>query len=232
MEAFNDGSIRATDEWTTEMDKIRSLPMEERSAALQRRAELRERKKEEERKRQETLDVYKEKLRTFRRGPMHPLSVLVGNEREIEERMMMAAVPSLPKGSVPHKTLRQHQVVKTVGTEIVNHHSEILEADSIRLLNALQSKDPIEAMIDGLIVASNNVAMKMLERTARTTKPQSVAASASGAVKLINACAELIRLRDQRAAGPQTITVNEVKVEAGGQAIVGNVQNRRGSRDA
>ena len=144
----------------------------------------------------------------------------------------MDTLPDQPKPAVPPgRRLRQHQVIKTVGAGLGSHYGQELKTDAVRLLIALQSSDPIEAIIDGLLVGSSNVAMKMLESAAHTTQPKTQAQSAAGAAKVIKGCIDLMTYRDQRRAGPQSVTVNAVKVEAGGQAIVGNVQSGKKPSD-
>ena len=231
MEAFNGGSALADEDGAAQREEMRN-PSAERPEKQQQLAEAEKREEAQARKRKEAREVYKEKAEKFRRGPSRPLSVLEATEDAIETRIMMDALPDQPKEAVPHRRLRQDQVIRTVGTNRVNPYAKELKADAVRLLNALQSADPIEALMDGLIVASSNVAMKMLERAVQTTDPKSLGASVSSATKLIKVSADLMKYRDQRAVGPQSVTVNAVKVESGGQAIVGNVQSTREPRDA
>lgn len=230
MEAFKagGGSAPSEDEETEQIEGIPSLPEAERSATLEEMTE--EEEKALERNRKEAREVYKEKAEAFRRGPKKPLAVLRANEEQLEARATMDLLPHHPKEAVPHRRLRQHQVVQTVGSDLSNHHTKELKADTVRLLNSFRSSDPIEAVIDGLIVASSNVAMTMLARSVQTTDAKAGACVAS-ATKLVQATTDLMKYRDQRARGPQSVTLNAVKVEAGGQAIVGNVQSCKEPRD-
>ena len=231
METSNSSATTFTVDPDEETAQIRSVTLEERRAESARHSAERERRAEEKRNKQDAREAYKEKKKPFRRGPSSPLFMLARNEDQIETNTMMDALPDQRKAAVPHGRLRQHQVIKTVGTNLGNHHGLELKSGAVNLLNALQSTDPIEAMIDGLIVGCNNVAMKSLERAVQTSDAKAQAQAVASAIKTIQACTDLMKYREERAAGPRSVTVTAVKVEAGGQAIVGNVQSCREPRD-
>jgi hypothetical protein len=103
-----------------------------------------------------------------------------------------------------------------------------MKSDALHLYAALRSGDPIESIIDRLLVAATNAVMGSYDRAAGTdninTRQLELRSSMKGAEVVNN----LIKLRDsRRGAGHQNVTVGSLNVESGGQAIVGNVNGRK-----
>jgi hypothetical protein len=90
---------------------------------------------------------------------------------------------------------------------------------------AFQPRDAVEAMLASLAVAHHNMAMECLRRA---MLPEQSAEAASrlrqDAVRSTRVVAEIAEAIDRRRGkGQQTVRVEHVTVQAGGQAIVGQV---------
>ena len=102
-------------------------------------------------------------------------------------------------------------------------------AETMALYTALQSGDPIDSILNRLIVAMTNTVMQSHGRALETRNPQAIDINLRHAVKGTKAVIELIEAKTRR-RGSNQITVGKVNVEAGGQAIVGNVDARKTRR--
>ncbi len=101
-----------------------------------------------------------------------------------------------------------------------------------RVIDSISPRDDIEAMLVGQMVATHNLAMLMLARGGIEfceTSPQGFPA-AGKATKLLNVFThQMEALKNYRGkSSTQKIVVEQVKVESGGQAVVGNVDTGGG----
>jgi hypothetical protein len=94
--------------------------------------------------------------------------------------------------------------------------------DTIR---AMGPRDAIEGQLIAQMIATNEAAMECLRRAALLEQPFAGRESALGfANKLMRTYATLVEtLNRHRGKGQQTVRVEHVTVQAGGQVIVGNV---------
>ncbi|MGE3993579.1 hypothetical protein [Pseudorhodoplanes sp.] len=97
------------------------------------------------------------------------------------------------------------------------------------LLAGIQPRNEMEGMLAVQMFAAHNLALSMARRALNTNRLDCVATYGSLSAKLMNVYTRqleaLARLRGQ--AGQQTVHVGTVAVEAGGQAVVGNVTTRK-----
>ena len=118
-----------------------------------------------------------------------------------------------------------HQLTTTSSGE----HAVNLNALSPLLLD-IKPQDALEGMLAVQMIATHNMAIEMSHRAIDHEKSSEVSEM------FINKAAKLMRLftaqvdtlQKKRNKGNQTIQVQHVNVEAGGQAVVGNMNNGRG----
>jgi hypothetical protein len=80
-------------------------------------------------------------------------------------------------------------------------------------------------MLDRLLVGTYNAAMNCFGRAAITSNTHALQVNLRYGTKNADTFGDLMKLRDaRRGESRESITVGEVKVEAGGQAIVGKVE--------
>ena len=156
-----------------------------------------------------------------------PLSVLAGRETALHEHSAGLAKLSDFDESRPDPDLLVDQLTKIVAPWGLNSHQRRkIKGEVIALYSSLGSRNPIESMIDRDLVGINLATMDCLARVALSdsrAREVNLRYAMQGAATLIN----LVKLRDgRRGLSPQNVSVGNVKVEAGGQAIVGNVQTK------
>ncbi|MDD4617106.1 MAG: hypothetical protein PHW76_08370 [Alphaproteobacteria bacterium] len=108
--------------------------------------------------------------------------------------------------------------------------SELSVANAgVAALAGIAPKDEAEAMLAAQMVATHKAAMGMLGRAVRATELQTVQWKSGFAIKLLRTFTmQMETLQRCRGHGQQTVRVEHVTVNAGGQAIVGNVQSGGG----
>ena len=96
---------------------------------------------------------------------------------------------------------------------------------SLLVMAGFMPKDQIESMLAAQMTATHSVAMEFLRRASHPDHSSDVSSmSADRAAKLLRAFAAQVEVLDRhRGKGQQKIVVEHVTVEAGGQAIVGQV---------
>jgi len=152
----------------------------------------------------------------------NPLAILAHKEADLHAHS--AAKLSTFDERRPDPDLLVHQLVRAAGTRFGNSHKGTkLTGDAVALYSALQSRDPMESILHRLIVGLSNTAMDCLSR-AQTGNPRARELELRYANKSAATIGDLMKLRDtRRGQGGSNVTVGKVKVESGGQAIVGNV---------
>jgi hypothetical protein len=100
-------------------------------------------------------------------------------------------------------------------------------------LRDIAPRDPLEGMLAGQMVAIHAAAMECLRRAmAQGATFEGRDMNLTQANKLSRTYAALLGALDQhRGKGRQVVRVEHVTVNAGGQAIVGAVDHRRGKAD-
>ncbi|MBX3026963.1 hypothetical protein KF840_18815 [bacterium] len=99
---------------------------------------------------------------------------------------------------------------------------------AMALLAGIGPRDEAEGMLAVQMVAAHNLALSMARRALKTDRVDFLATYSNLSAKLMNVYTRqleaLARLRGQ--TGQQTVRVEHVTVQAGGQAVVGNVAPR------
>jgi len=173
------------------------------------------------------------KLKASRSGG-RPLAALAIKEAELQEisnaRTQLVKVHKKAEDA----SLLAHQLSASVDTQIIGGHlAQQMRADARRLYAALESGDPVESILDRILVASTNVTLGCYQRAAATHQPNSRQVELRWALKGAEVIGNLIKLRDlRRGAGCQNVTVGSVNVGPGGQAIVGNVTAEKEEEEA
>jgi len=158
------------------------------------------------------------------RGPSRPLDALVAAEADLHARSAALARLSTPTKKRPDTDLLIHQLTTTVDTRNAGMKlAPKLRNDAVALYSALQSSDPVASIFDRLLVSMTITVMACHARAARTGDPKAIDVNLRHAVKGTAVIIDLVDARTRRRSSPKNITVGNVNVKAGGQAIVGNV---------
>jgi hypothetical protein len=174
-----------------------------------------------------TAEDVRARMKADRYYGSRPLQYLVNVEAELHARSAALAKLSSPVPKHPDKVLLTHQLVRTVNTNYVPHSmAPQLRSDAIALYASLQSRNPIESIENRLLVGMLNSVMHCHARAAATANLKAIDISLRHAEKGTRVIAELLRARKRRRSSKK-VTVGEVNVNAGGQAIVGNVEARK-----
>lgn len=144
--------------------------------------------------------------------------------------------------------LFQARLARSIGSpnaavisHLLNHAANAIEGDAAvvnkcntvaALLTGIGPRDEQEGMLAVQMIATHNLALSMVRRAFKTDRVDFLATYSNLSAKLMNAYTRqleaLARLRGQ--TGKQTVRVEHVTVQSGGQAVVGNVAPRgRGS---
>jgi hypothetical protein len=126
----------------------------------------------------------------------------------------------------PRNDLLEHQLTSSVTRGHNQEKQQKLSDGAVDLYDALAPKDAIDSMLGSAMVALSNATMNCFDRANwgfERSRELNLRYGIKGAATL----AELSKLYDsRRGQGQQAVTVGKVNVEAGGQAIVGNVDSR------
>ncbi|MCZ6804231.1 MAG: hypothetical protein O7D86_09940 [Proteobacteria bacterium] len=97
---------------------------------------------------------------------------------------------------------------------------------AIAMYQALEPQDDLEQLLTAQMVATHNMAMEFSKRAMLTGQPpDGINANVNRVTKLMRTfTAQVEALKKYRTGGKQTIQVQHVNVNEGGQAIVGNVK--------
>ncbi len=165
-----------------------------------------------------------------RRGPSRPLQALAKAEADLYARSAALAKLSSPEQKRADTNLLIHQLTRTVNTSYVGKAmAPKLRGDAVALYSALQSSDPVDSILNRLLVSMSISVMDCHARAARTENPKAIDISLRHAEKGTRVIIDLVETRTHR-RGPKKITVGNVNVKAGGQAIVGNVEIQKQRR--
>ncbi len=125
---------------------------------------------------------------------------------------------------------------KDAGIVLLNQVMNLLPPDSQQEANALSDwmngiapENEVEGMLAAQMVASHYMVMKFAARASKNDTHVSIDANTKRMTKLMGAFSKhLETLQKYRNKGQQTIQVQHVQVNDGGQAIVGNVTQTKG----
>jgi hypothetical protein len=101
---------------------------------------------------------------------------------------------------------------------------------SLALYRGIEPNDPLECMLASQMVAAHNTAMECLRKALHTDQiSHGKDTNINQATKLMRTfTAQIETLKRYRTGGKQTIQVQHVNVNEGGQAIVGNIKGGKG----
>jgi hypothetical protein len=98
---------------------------------------------------------------------------------------------------------------------------------AVAALKGLAPRDELEGMLAAQMVATHSAAMECLRRATNGQTLEGRDQDLKHATKLLGMYARQVEALDKhRGKGQQTITVEHVTVNAGGQAVVGNFEGR------
>jgi hypothetical protein len=167
----------------------------------------------------------KERLKADRRnGPIRPLDDLAGTEVALHKRSEILAEFSKPTQSCPPTEMLINRIIEMVDLQCVPRSlQKKMRREIISLYRALDPIDATDSMLVLSMVAMHLSSMRALLRGARTLNPQALVVNyrhAENAVKAIMALSDT-RMRRRN---PTTVTVGNVNVNSGVQAIIGSVE--------
>jgi len=120
-------------------------------------------------------------------------------------------------------------LITHVGNSLGNRDDVDMINATVATLNSLQPETPLEGLLAGQMVAVHNLAMRCVRRAANAPDTDNADRAVNQAAKLMRVfCQQTETLQKLRTKGQQTIQVQHVHVNDGGQAIVGNVQQGGG----
>jgi len=108
---------------------------------------------------------------------------------------------------------------------------EVFQDGILAMHQGIEPKDTIESLLAAQMVATHNMAMAFSKRAMLVGQTvEGVDANINRVTKLMRTyVAQVEALRKYRTGGKQTIQVQHVNVNEGGQAVVGNIQGGRGN---
>ena len=139
-----------------------------------------------------------------------------------------AALTELSKvDRMPDKNLLSGQLMNiAVGLTGKNYMQKKTEV--VALCAALQSRDPIELMLDRSLVAANITTMDRFARATMASNPRAREINLRYGMKGVQVQLDVVKVREaRRGQVDQKVVVGNVNVEAGGQAIVGHVNAKK-----
>jgi hypothetical protein len=170
------------------------------------------------------------KLKLEARGRGHrPLGELATKEAELLQASTATTHLVKVHNRAEDPTLLAHQLSASVDTQHTSRHlAKQMQSDARRLYAALDSGDPVESIIDRILVASTNVTLGCYQRAGSAQQSNARQVELRWGIKGAEVIGNLIKLRDsRRGAGHQNVMVGQVNVGPGGQAIVGNVNRKK-----
>jgi hypothetical protein len=135
-------------------------------------------------------------------------------------------VAGLTSGAATLNLLNHAVSAAFLGTNASSEMREWKQQAILATIKAMAPRDAIEGQLIAQMIATNEAAMECLRRAALLEQTFEARQSALGlANKLLRAYAMQVKtLNRHRGKGQQTVRVEHVTVQAGGQAIVGNVE--------
>ena len=166
--------------------------------------------------------------------------LMTKKENETVEPQASEALPSAKTEAVEisernkrgSDLLATMQVALSLNTSgFSDEDSIVLRKESVARYREFASADETERSLATLAVGLQNAAMTSLEHAASADMLEARSEELRNATRAARAVSELLEAFDRhRGRGKQSVTVGQVTVETGGQAIVGNV-NSEGRRN-
>jgi hypothetical protein len=161
--------------------------------------------------------------RERQRGADRPLGVLKNTEVRLKERDETLQILSAPKPKGQGNDLLMYQIDRALNMGCSgNTFTQRIRRDNFALYASLDSSDPISILNRHIVVVSH-AAMECQQQFVYASNPQKFDVYARHTEKMTQVLLQLIEARERRRR-PKQVVVGNVKVEAGGQAIVGTVE--------
>ena len=111
-------------------------------------------------------------------------------------------------------------------TEMSDQRREFVAQSTLSMLEDIEPKGGLETMLAVQMVAVHNMSMEVSRRVLlEEQSPDGIDRNINRSVKLMRTfVAQMEALKKYRIGGKQTIQVQHVNVNEGGQAVVGNIQ--------
>lgn len=155
-------------------------------------------------------------------------------EPDGESRAVDLRLPTVPLHE-PDAQLLAHQVSDSVNAgRLGNERQRDMMECSLALYAALEPGDATESLLARVAVATSNASMDSFSRAAQSgCHPAARDLNLKYGIKAALAVVELTKALDQhRGRHRQTVSVGQVNVQSGGQAIVGNVAPREKRKES
>jgi hypothetical protein len=121
--------------------------------------------------------------------------------------------------------LLEHQLNTSVPSGYAQEIQSKFRRGAVDLYASLRPKDAIDSILARLTVGLTNLTMDCVDRAGISGTKPARDVNLRYAMKGATVVVELIKAREsRRGQGGQNVTVGKVNVEAGGQAIVGNIE--------
>lgn len=175
-------------------------------------------------KEQERIDAYKAQraelvLPKFKAGETEN-AIVVTRDSELTDAVVTKAV-GIADATLAYTMLDQvtRSIAPYTGETAADRMNRALAA-----MTGLDPKDPLEGMLAGQMVAAHNLAMTFASRATSSGDPSGISLNVDRATKMMRTfTAQIEALNRYRGKGQQRVVVEHVTVNAGGQAVVGNV---------
>jgi hypothetical protein len=167
------------------------------------------------------------KLLMTRRGRFdRPLAILAAKEAALHAQSKGLVGLSAVGNRRPDPNLLVYQIANTLGPGYADGHLRAkLKGETISLYSSLRSRDPLESMLDRILVGLTNATMDSFARAARAgDSSRARETSLRYGLKAAEVFGDLMKLRDGRSGQTRGVKVGNVQIEAGGKAIAGTVR--------
>jgi hypothetical protein len=160
------------------------------------------------------------------RGPSNPLLILATKEAAL--RVDAAALAELSRAQEfsPDQILFQQLTGTVAGGPIDSWYQRKVVKGAIDLYSALGPRDVIDSIMARTIVGLTNATMDCFKRASQTSNPAAQELNLRYGMKGAGVLDGILqRYQNRGRISPPNVTVGEVTVEAGGKAIVGNLES-------
>ena len=166
---------------------------------------------------------------SHRHGPSCPLEHLVEAEVHLETHSAALARLAAEKKDRPDTDLLVHQLTRAVDTSSAPKvMAPQLKTGTVALFSALKSMDPIESILNRILVVTNNSVMRLYAKALYSGNPKMLDTYLRYATKGTRAIIDIVDTLERRRS-PKAMVVEKFSVNAGGKAMVGNFEIRKES---
>jgi len=166
------------------------------------------------------------KLKTVYRGSGGRAEIVPAHRDELAGHILLMASVGTEEAAFLDGLLKQLSKVASKGEEVDESGLNFMLA----VVQGIEPRDQLESMLAAQMAATHVALMKMAQNLmqANVTIPQQDAAERAFNKLARTFAAQMQTLKQHRSSGDQTMRVEHVTVNEGGQAIVGNVRHGGG----